>query len=91
MTEPNISSPLPTPIDCETAVRRLWDFIDGRLPTTNRSEVERHLSTCEGCPPHFAFAAAMRNALASLRSRELTAEDERELRDKVRRGLNPRQ
>ena len=52
------------PIDCETAVRRLWDFLDGRLPAIARVEVEAHLATCTLCPPHFDFARAMRRALA---------------------------
>jgi len=88
MTELAARGPLPTPIDCETAVRRLWDYMDGRLPITEHGEVGRHLATCELCPPHFTFAAAMRNALASMRPGEPENADERELRDKVRRALN---
>ena len=53
------------PIDCETAVRRLWDFLDGRLPTIAREEVEAHLATCTRCPPHFDFARGMQGALAA--------------------------
>jgi anti-sigma factor RsiW len=51
-------------IDCKTAVRRLWDFLDGRLPPQSRDEVEAHLATCALCPPHFAFARSMQRALA---------------------------
>ena len=53
-----------SPIDCETAVKRLWDYLDGRLPEIAHQEVEQHLATCELCPPHFRFAQGMRDALA---------------------------
>jgi anti-sigma factor RsiW len=51
-------------IDCQTAVKRLWDFLDGRLPAQSRDEVEAHLATCALCPPHFVFARSMQRALA---------------------------
>lgn len=53
------------PIDCETTVRRLWDFLDGRLPPWAHDEVEAHLAACALCPPHFAFARAIQAALAA--------------------------
>lgn len=57
-------------IDCEVAVRRLWDFLDGRLPTIAREEVEAHLATCLLCPPHFEFAEEMQRVLANSASAE---------------------
>ena len=56
-------TPPPSPIDCETAVRRLWDFLDGELDPARRVEVEAHLAVCRRCSPHFAFAHAMVAAL----------------------------
>lgn len=58
--------PLPTAIDCERAVRRLWDFIDGGLPLVAREEVDMHLTTCELCARRFAFARTIKDALAKL-------------------------
>jgi anti-sigma factor (TIGR02949 family) len=52
-------------IDCDTAVRRLWDYLDGRLSAIAREEVEAHLATCELCPPHFEFAQHVRTAIAA--------------------------
>jgi anti-sigma factor RsiW len=75
------------PIDCDTAVRRLWDYIDGRLPAMARVEVDAHLATCEGCPPHFAFARTMRRALASIAPASVGAEEEARLRERVRVAL----
>jgi Predicted transmembrane transcriptional regulator (anti-sigma factor) len=76
----------PSPIDCETAVRRLWDYLDGRLPAMSHGEVEAHLASCELCPPHFAFAAEMRKGLAAS-SQPLSVGDEARLRLRVRGAL----
>ena len=82
-----MTRPLPDPIDCRTAVRRLWDFLDGRLPEIARQEVEAHLATCELCPPHFAFASTMRNALAAAAAPPILADEEVVLRERVRAAL----
>lgn len=74
------------PIDCETAVRRLWDFLDGRLPARSREEVETHLATCELCPPHFEFARSMQRALAASAPLPTDGEETR-LRERVRAAL----
>ena len=80
----------PAPIDCETAVRRLWDYLDNRLPEWSHAEVEAHLATCLACPPHFVFAQTMRTALAAS-SHEQEAERgddaDRRLRERIRRAL----
>lgn len=76
-----------TPIDCETAVRRLWDFLDGRLPEMAHQEVEAHLAACEHCPPHFEFARAMQRALAASAPPRVSATDEERLRERVREAL----
>lgn len=77
----------PAPIDCKTAVMRLWDYLDGRLPDMAREEVELHLATCDLCPPHFAFASEMRRALAGSAPQPLPAREEVELRERVRTAL----
>lgn len=75
-----------SPTDCESAVRRLWDYLDGRLPAMTNADVESHLASCELCPPHFAFARSMREALATS-SKPLTSGDESRMRLRVRDAL----
>jgi anti-sigma factor RsiW len=70
----------PAPISCETAVRRLWDYLDGGLAAPARAEVEAHLAECERCPPHFAFSASTLAALAAARP---PAVDDAALRERV--------
>ena len=77
----------PASIDCETAVRRLWDHLDGRLPMRAREEVEAHLDACALCPPHFEFARAMRAALARAAPAP-AADGDDPLRRRVRAALD---
>jgi anti-sigma factor RsiW len=74
------------PIDCKTAVMRLWDFLDGRLPTLAHAEVEKHLATCALCPPHFEFARSMQSALANS-TLGGEGDDEARLTERVRAAL----
>jgi anti-sigma factor RsiW len=73
-------------IDCETAVRRLWDFIDGRLPAMSHQEVQAHLASCLDCPPHFAFARELRSAVAAS-AQVVSADDASRLESLVRDAL----
>jgi len=52
---------------CEHAVRRLWDYLDGRLPETERERVAAHLEACAACSSHFAFERSFLDALRGLR------------------------
>lgn len=77
----------PAPIDCEHAVRRLWDYVDGRLPTMARAEVEAHLVTCEMCLRRFDFARTMQGAIASTMAPPVEADEEARMRERVRVAL----
>lgn len=55
------------PIDCETAVKRLWDFLDEELDDRRYAEVEAHVAFCVGCAKHFEFAQAFLSAVGALR------------------------
>ncbi len=67
---PKHSARVPAPIDCETAVRRLWDFLDAELDETRMAEVQAHLAVCRRCPPHFAFASTFLDAIAAVRPQD---------------------
>ena len=64
----------PGPIACETAARRLWDHIDGRLPELARNEVEAHLAICSLCAPRFAFARVVKHALGEIGAHKAPAQ-----------------
>jgi anti-sigma factor RsiW len=83
-----VASPVPAaPISCETAVRRLWDYLDGGLAAPARGEVEAHLATCADCPPHFAFSARTLGALAAARPAAPPPHEAAALQARVRTAL----
>jgi anti-sigma factor RsiW len=47
---------VPALIDCETAARALYDYLDGRLPSATMETVHQHVETCRNCASHFTFA-----------------------------------
>jgi len=49
--------------ECEEIVRRLWPYIDGKLPDSDRERVTRHLEKCVACLSHFDFARAFLEAV----------------------------
>lgn len=69
--------------ECEAIVRRLWPFVDDKLPESDREQVTRHLEECADCLSHFDFARAFLDAVhaahpegkndEALRTRVLTA------------------
>ncbi len=51
------------PLSCGETVRALWDYLDHALPGELRDAVEAHLSTCQNCAAHVAFAQRLLEGL----------------------------
>ncbi|MBA3656542.1 MAG: zf-HC2 domain-containing protein [Gemmatimonadaceae bacterium] len=49
--------------ECEAVVRRLWPFLDGALPESEKARIIAHLEECSDCSSHFAFAQAFLEAV----------------------------
>jgi anti-sigma factor (TIGR02949 family) len=80
-----MTTPLPTLLDCESVVRRLWPFLDGALPEGERARVLAHLAACEGCSSHYDFAQAF---LVAVRQSAPVADNQfAALRTRVERSL----
>lgn len=56
-------SPSVAVIDCDTAVRRLWDYLDGELEAPRLAEVEQHVASCADCAEHVHFSRAFLKAV----------------------------
>jgi anti-sigma factor (TIGR02949 family) len=56
-------------IDCTTAVRQLWDYLDSELDDQRMSEVRQHLESCQHCLPHAEFGIRFLQALNGARDR----------------------
>jgi anti-sigma factor RsiW len=61
-------------IDCSTAVRQLWDFIEQDLNEEDQTLVEEHLAFCRRCCGEVEFAEELRTFLKSA-ARPLLPED----------------
>jgi len=53
-------------IDCEQALKRLFEFIDRELPEDRRDEMQRHLHTCKSCFSRFEFERRLKEKLGGL-------------------------
>jgi anti-sigma factor (TIGR02949 family) len=59
-------------IDCEQALKRLFDFIDQELDDDERDAMQRHLSTCRSCFSRASFERRLKEKLHELRCDEPT-------------------
>ena len=53
-------------IDCEEALRRLIEALDGELPVESRQEFDRHLARCRSCFSRFEFERRLKAQLGQL-------------------------
>lgn len=58
----------PRGIDCRTAVKQLWDYLDQELTEDRMMQVRAHLESCEECLPHHDFGRRFLDALQSTRA-----------------------
>src|SRR5260370_37000108 len=71
--------------DWGATVRRVWAYVDAKLPDSDRERVTRHLEECADCLSHFDFARAFLDAVHA--ARPPVKEDEA-LRARVIASLN---
>jgi anti-sigma factor (TIGR02949 family) len=56
-------------ISCRGVMERLWDYLDGELPTERMQELADHLAICQRCYPQYRFQFAFLEALARQQAR----------------------
>lgn len=76
----------PTDIDCELALRRLFDFLDHELDGEDREAMQRHLQACRACYSRAAFEQRLKGKLRELASEE-PAVDARERLERLLRDF----
>lgn len=42
-------------LDCEEALARVYEYLDGELDAAGHDAVRRHIETCRRCYPYFDF------------------------------------
>jgi mycothiol system anti-sigma-R factor len=51
-------------VDCNEAVRQLYDYLDGELTEDRRHEIAEHLDYCSPCSGAAEFEAELRHVIA---------------------------
>jgi anti-sigma factor (TIGR02949 family) len=64
-------------IDCDMAIRKLWDYLDDELDDQRMAEVRKHLEECSSCLPHAEFSEKFLDALNKVRDRHLMPSEAR--------------
>ncbi len=70
----------PREIECEEALRRLAEYLDGELGEREGARVRRHLETCRSCWSRAEFERRLRTRLTELREGEVSDEFEERIR-----------
>jgi anti-sigma factor (TIGR02949 family) len=60
-------------IDCEEALKRLLELIDGELSGREQDDLERHLRTCRSCFSRMEFERRLKERLSALPADDVPA------------------
>lgn len=61
------------PIDCEQALRRIFELIDHELKGHEREVMQQHVDTCKSCFSRVEFERRLKEKLKALREAETSA------------------
>jgi anti-sigma factor (TIGR02949 family) len=67
-------------IDCEEALRRLFEYLDAELHGDSHREMEQHLERCRSCFSRVEFEKQLKIHTATLGREEVPPELERRIR-----------
>jgi mycothiol system anti-sigma-R factor len=51
-------------MDCEHAIERIYEYLDGELTAYKRAAIARHLDECPPCAEGFDFEIELRQVIA---------------------------
>lgn len=75
----------PNQLECEEAIRRLAEYLDGELGDRESAELEGHLETCRSCWSRAEFEQRLRERMAALGRQGVRPSFERRIRDLLER------
>jgi mycothiol system anti-sigma-R factor len=52
-------------MDCEQAIHRVYEYLDGELTVWRRRAIARHLDECPPCAQGFVFEIELRRVIVS--------------------------
>jgi anti-sigma factor (TIGR02949 family) len=59
-------------IDCELALRQIFEYIDHELGSGDQEAMRHHLDTCKSCFSRMEFERRMKEKLGALREEKAT-------------------
>jgi mycothiol system anti-sigma-R factor len=71
-------------IDCEEALRRLFDYLDAELHGEPEREMQQHLERCRTCFSRLEFEKRLKAHVGELRSEPVPAE----LQERIRKIID---
>lgn len=60
------------PIDCEQALKQVFEFIDHELDEHNHEAMQAHLESCRSCFSRIEFEQRLKRKIAELRESKAT-------------------
>jgi anti-sigma factor (TIGR02949 family) len=61
-------------MDCEQALRRIFEYIDEELDDERREAMQRHFHACRGCFSRMEFERRLKDRVGELREGEASPE-----------------
>lgn len=72
-------------LDCESAIRLVWDYLDGERPAAELAQLDEHFTSCAHCRGMLEFERAFKTALRLARQAE---HDQSKLATRIRAALH---
>lgn len=57
-------------LDCATALRQLWDYLDGELTADRMAQIREHMLRCADCLQHVRFGELFLQAIRKTRAED---------------------
>jgi mycothiol system anti-sigma-R factor len=70
-------------MDCDHAIHRVYEYLDGELTVWKRRAIARHLDECPPCAQGFTFELEVRRVIVSKCTEPVPAD----LRDRIAKSL----
>jgi mycothiol system anti-sigma-R factor len=77
-------------MDCDDAILRIYQYLDGELTVWRRRAISRHLDDCPPCAEGFDFEIELRTVIASKCRDEVPPELKRRIADAIGMATDPR-
>ena len=70
-------------MDCEQAIHRVYEYLDGELTVWRRRAITRHLDECPPCADGFVFEVELRRVIVSKCHEEVPSD----LKEKIAKAI----